>query len=351
MAAESEPISRMFLLALTFGLCACASWILTGGVRRYAASFRMLDHPNARSSHSAPTPRGGGIAFVTVFTAGLLAFWSAGLCPTSLAAILLGAGLPVAAIGLLDDRFAVAARWRFSLHTLACGWALWAMNGIPPVPVFGVLFDLGWVGTAGALVYLVWMVNLFNFMDGIDGIASLEAITVAVGGAWCWWLATGTSTWSVPVAFAFCVLGFLIWNYPPAKIFMGDAGSGFIGAILGVLSLWSAQNAQQVFWCWFVLLGAFMVDSTTSLVRRVYRGEQFSEAHRSHAYQYASRKYHSHRQVSLFFAAINIFWLLPISTLVALGKLDGALGVVIAYLPLVWLAFKFKAGARAEQEV
>jgi Fuc2NAc and GlcNAc transferase len=326
------------------------TFLLTGAMRRYALSARMIDIPNARSSHTRPTPRGGGVAIVASFT--LLAAWRAasGPVPLVFAGILTGA-LLVACVGYLDDRATLAAPWRLLAHAIASVWVLIVLGGIPPAPAFGMSFDLGWAGLALAAVYLVWMINLYNFMDGIDGIASVEAITVSVAGALCWWLATGSPLWSLPVIFAGCVAGFLGWNYPPAKIFMGDAGSGFIGMIIGAWSLWSAQQATYLFWCWFILIGCFMVDATTTLVRRTRRGEKFHEAHRSHAYQYASRKHSSHQKVSLAIGAINLAWLLPIALLVATRMLDGALGTVIAYAPLIYLAFHYKAGDRAGQEV
>jgi Fuc2NAc and GlcNAc transferase len=232
---------------------------------------------------------------------------------------------------------------------VAAIFSLWLMNGIPPVPVLGFAIDLGWFGLALAATYLVWLVNLFNFMDGIDAIASVEAITVSLSGALCWWLATGTPLWFLPFALAACTTGFLVWNYPPAKIFMGDVGSCFIGMVLGGMSLWSAQVATQVFWSWFILFGCFMVDATTTLVRRVRRGERFSAAHRSHAYQYAARRLGSHRTVPLAVGVINVAWLLPLAVVVALNCLDGVVGAFIAYAPLVWLAYHYKAGDRAGQ--
>ena len=336
-------------ITLAVLLGALLSLVLTALVRRYALATKLLDHPNARSSHSIPTPRGGGVAIVASF--GLSSGWLAMLdaVDTSFAMALFGAGGLVALLGFFDDRFQLRAGWRFLGHLVSAVWALWALHGIPPVPLFGHSIDLGWPGLALAAVYLVWMVNLCNFMDGIDGIASIEAITVSLGGAFAWWLATGTSQWCVPILFAACVAGFLVWNYPPARIFMGDAGSGFVGMVLGLFSLWAGRHAPAVFWCWFILLGCFMVDATTTLIRRVRRGERFSEAHRSHAYQFASRLYRSHKRVSLAVGAINLLWLLPIAVLVALGKLDGAVGTIIAYVPLVVLAFRLKAGDRVSQ--
>jgi Fuc2NAc and GlcNAc transferase len=341
-SALQSPLSLAVTLA-PLGLL--AAWWLTARMRRYALAAQLIDHPNERSSHTVPTPRGGGVAIVMSFSLLAVALSTAGGLSPSLLAALLGSGLLVALVGFLDDRAALPARWRFLAHGVASVWALWLMGGIPLVPVFGHDLNLGWFGLALAAAYLVWMVNLCNFMDGID------AISVSLGGALCWWLATGTPQWPVAVVFAACVAGFLAWNYPPARIFMGDAGSGFIGMVLGLFSLWTAQQATQVFWCWFILLGCFMVDATTTLVRRVRRGDKFNEAHRSHAYQYAARKHGSHQRVSLAFGLANVLWLMPIAVLVALRRLDGTLGVAIAYAPLVWLAFRYKAGHRASQEV
>ena len=278
----------------------------------------------------------------------MLAF--AGEIDGSLALALLGAGSIVAVLGFVDDRRPLPARWRFGGHLVAAVWVLYWLGPLPPVPLFGRVLDLGFAALLLSALYLVWSINLFNFMDGIDGIASLEAIAVATGGAVIWWLSQPTGEWWLAVAFAACVGGFLIWNVPPARIFMGDAGSGFLGCVIATLALWSSHTAPHLFWSWFVLGGCFMVDATTTLVRRVRRGEAFNEAHRSHAYQYAARRYGSHKTVSIAFVVITVIWLLPIAIAIAVGRLDGLVGVALAYVPLVVLAFRFKAGDRAAQE-
>ena len=127
---------------------------------------------------------------------------------------------------------------------------------------------------------------------------------------------------------------------------MGDAGSGFLGITLGVLSLQAAWTAPQLLWSWLILLGVFIVDATWTLLRRLFRGDKVYEAHRSHAYQFASRQFGKHLPVTLTVAAINLCWLLPIALVVGSGKLDGLSGVCLAYLPLVVLAVKFKAGEK-----
>jgi Fuc2NAc and GlcNAc transferase len=320
-------------------------------MRRHAISAGLIDEPNARSSHHVPTPRGGGVAIVASFLLLVLGLGLVERLDSSLCIAMLGSGALVATLGFIDDRKHLPARWRFLGHSAAAGWVLAWMGPLPPVPIVGFTIDLGIAAGLLSALYLVWSINLFNFMDGIDGIASLEAISVVLGGALVWWLVQPTGDWPVAILFAACVGGFLCWNFPPARIFMGDAGSGFLGLVVALLALWSSRTAPHLFWSWFILGGCFMVDATTTLVRRVKRGERFHEAHRSHAYQYASRKHGSHKKVSLAFGAANVVWLLPLAALVATGELDGVAGVAIAYAPLVWLAFRYKAGARSEQEI
>ncbi len=296
------------------------------------------------------TPRGGGLAIVISFLVSMLVLGLSGLIEQRLMFASLGGGLLVATLGFMDDRSSLPARWRFLGHLAAGLWVIYWLGDIPLIPILGTAVDLSYVGPVLCLLYLVWMVNLFNFMDGIDGIASVEAITTVLGGALLWWATGSGNGWLAALAFASCVGGFLVWNFPPAKIFMGDAGSGFLGLIVALLSLWCAQATPLLFWSWFILIGCFMVDATTTLVRRVRRGEKFSEAHRAHAYQYAARLRGSHLPVTLAVGLINALWLLPIAALVAFGLLDGLVGLVLAYAPLIWLAFRFKAGDRLSQE-
>ena len=340
-----------FPVLLTLLVLGCAaSWALTSSVRRYALQSGLIDRPNARSSHTIDTPRGGGVAIVASFLGLVVVLLATASVDARLAAALLGSGGVVATLGFIDDRAPIRARWRFLGHLLAAVWVLYWLGPLPPVPLLGTVVDLGFGATALSLLYLVWSINLFNFMDGIDGIASLEAIAVSLGGAFVWWLTQPQGDWPLAVAFAACVAGFLFWNFPPARIFMGDAGSGFLGCVVATLALWSSHTAPHLFWSWFILGGCFMVDATMTLVRRVARGERFSEAHRSHAYQYAARRHGSHKRVSVAFMLVTLLWLLPIAVAVALGRVDGVVGVLVAYAPLVALAWRYKAGDRAGQE-
>ncbi len=322
------------------------SFILTAITRRYAERQRIVDIPNARSSHTIATPRGGGVAIVLSFlcVSPFLGFvqvmeW------TSIFG-LLGASVIVAGVGALDDHGHVAARWRLLAHFLAAIWALVWLGGVPDVQLAGLSVSLGWLGPVLAAGYLVWLLNLYNFMDGIDGIASIQAITTCLSACLLYaGIGEQAMIWA-PLLLAAAVSGFLYWNFPPAKIFMGDAGSGFIGIALGVLSLQAAWVAFPLFWAWLVLLGVFIVDSTFTLVRRLLRGEKLYEAHRSHAYQFASRRHGQHRVVTLAVLAINVLWLLPVAMAIVFLGLDGLLGVGIAYAPLLALAVFYRAGTR-----
>lgn len=325
---------------------AVLAWFLTALLRRYALARSLLDVPNARSSHSLPTPRGGGVAIVVAFLAGLCQAFFFGMgVAVELFYALLGAGLVIALLGFLDDHGHIAARWRLLGHFLAAAWALYWLGGLPPLSVFGGLLQLSWVGNVLAAFYLVWLLNLYNFMDGIDGIASIEAICACLGGALLYALVEAPATANVSLLMLVAaVLGFLIWNFPPARIFMGDAGSGFLGIMMGMFSLQAGWTEPVLFWAWLILLGVFIVDATLTLFRRLLRGERVYEAHRSHAYQYASRRFGSHLPVTMGVAILNLFWLLPLAAFVSLGWLDGLVGVAIAYAPLVVLAWLLGAG-------
>lgn len=322
-----------------------SSLLLTAGLRRYALSKQIIDVPNARSSHSVPTPRGGGVAIVLTFLACLLALVLFGGAQLSVLIGIGGAGAMVALIGFIDDHEHIAARWRLLGHLAAAIWLLFWLDGMAPIDVGGFRLDLQWFGYCVAVLFCVWMLNLYNFMDGIDGIASLEAISVCVAMAVLSTLLDAPQMATLPLLLAAATAGFLFWNFPPAKIFMGDAGSGFLGIVLAGLSLHAAWHSPKLFWCWLIMLGVFVVDATVTLLRRLLRGDKVYNAHRSHAYQFASRHYRGHLPVTLGVLAINVFWLLPVALCVALFGLDGALGLLVAYLPLMLLALHWRAGA------
>jgi Fuc2NAc and GlcNAc transferase len=188
------------------------------------------------------------------------------------------------------------------------------------------------------------MINLFNFMDGIDAIASVETITVSIAAAIILLGAGNASFTYVLLALAAATTGFLIWNWPPAKIFMGDGGSSYIGFALAAVAIATSHGGGINLWSWLILFAVFVVDATVTLVVRMLRRERWHEAHRTHAYQHAARGLGSHLPVSLSTGAINLFWLLPLAWL-ASKRPDSAWWLaIVAILPLVFAVIRLRAG-------
>lgn len=336
-----EPVKAFFLL---LGVALGAA-LMTGRVRRYALC-RLLDMPNARSSHAQPTPRGGGLALVLAFSFALVSLMIAGFLPLPLFLALSGLA-PLAAIGFLDDHGHVPARWRFLIQVAAAVWALAWMGGPDTLTLGGTVYRMGWAGYGFGVLFIVWMLNLFNFMDGIDGIAGGETVTLTLSAAWLMGLAAPAALPAagyVALALAAATAGFLAWNWPPAKIFMGDVGSGVLGYVLAVLALWSAGQNLLSLAVWLILAGVFWVDATLTLLIRMRRGERWYAAHRSHAYQHAAHRSGSHRRVTLGVLAINLAWLLPLAWVAVRFPAWEGLLLALAWLPLGLLAFRLDAG-------
>jgi Fuc2NAc and GlcNAc transferase len=305
-----------------------------------------MDIPNERSSHITPTPRGGGIAFVATSLIGfLLLLLNNALNGTELLALCC-AGSIVAIAGHLDDRQKISgATVRLVLHAISAVILIVGV-GIPSeLALFDRTVNTGIVGSILGVVYLVWLLNLFNFMDGTDGIAASEAIFVALAGAFLsYHVLADASHSAAAVILAASTFGFILYNWSPAKIFMGDVGSGFLGIVIGGLSLIAANQDPELLWVWIILLAVFVSDATVTLIRRLLRKQKPHVAHRSHAYQHLAIRLNSHAKVALLVLAVNIAWLLPIAFLVADKQLAGTTGVIIAYVPLLIAALAFGAG-------
>ncbi len=327
-------------------LVLAASSALTGVMCDYAVKRSLIDIPNARSSHDAPTPRGGGLGFVAAFLLAMLGLFYSDRVPDDLFTALSGSGLLIAGIGYWDDHNHVPAQWRILVHLVAAVWAVTWLGGLGPIPFGSLWLPLGWIGDVIAVFSLVWLLNLFNFMDGIDGIAASEAVFATSSAAGLLLLVdpdqAPAALWLLLLAAA--ALGFLLWNWPPARIFMGDVGSGFLGMMLGMFALYTSMQAGLNVWVWLILLGLFIVDATWTLLRRMSAGERWHEAHCSHAYQRLARAWQSHKKVTLAAWLVNVLWLLPLALLATLWPQKGALCLAVAYMPLLVLAHRLGAG-------
>lgn len=272
---------------------------LTWMVRRIALEREILDHPNKRSSHTIPTPRGGGLAIVIAFYSTLVFYGWNYLDFRLIMALLFG--LPLALVGFLDDIYDLSTLFRLGVQILCSLGALYFLE----VPY------LYWVF---ALLFVVWFINLFNFLDGIDGYLSTEVIFLSFAG----YLFFNNSVWLILGA---AIVGFLPFNWSRASIFMGDVGSTTIGFIIGVLILYDSTTFHKL-GIWLLLTLPFWFDATFTLLRRFFRGEKFMQAHRKHLFQRAVRSGLSHMQVTLLLLSINIF----------------ILGLVLIFHNILWIA-------------
>jgi Fuc2NAc and GlcNAc transferase len=313
------------------------SWLLASRVRLYALD-KLLDIPNERSSHSRPTPRGGGLAIAVTSLGGILlaAMWQ--WISWDLAIALFGGGLMIATVGWIDDHRDLPALTRFAVQFLAAGWAMFWLGGLHSLSLGSIVIPLGPLGTLLGTVGIVWAINLYNFVDGIDGLAAGEAVSTGVIGGLLL-LGTGhIGLAMIALLIASANAGFLPLNWAPAKLFMGDVGSGMLGYLFAVLAIASENAGSVPILLWTLLLGAFVFDATVTLCRRIAQGERWYHAHHSHAYQRMVQAGRSHAQVSATILAINLVlaglaivaWLKPTLFLTAIGT--GTVLLSIIYL-------------------
>ncbi|MDO5609874.1 MAG: lipopolysaccharide biosynthesis protein [Pseudomonadota bacterium] len=304
-----------------------ASWLGTRLARAYALRQQLIDTPDdPRRNHLRATPRGGGIAMVVVMLAACL--WLA--FTDQLAWLWLGLGLAlVGGIGWWDDHRPLAARWRLLVHVIAAG----------SLALAGLGFGWPWWLVLGAFFAAVVLTNIWNFMDGIDGIAASQAMLIAAAIAWL--LAPGVIQ-GFALVVALAVAGFLPWNFPKAKIFMGDVGSGALGYVMA--ALWAMGFAEDVRLGWLLLLpfSAFLIDASLTLLRRILRRERWWQAHSTHSYQLWARRLRSHVPVSLAYASWTAAGIIGACLLAdaSLLRILLAVGIVCLAGVVCWFAIR-----------
>lgn len=291
-----------------------ASVVLTGLLRSYALRRSLLDIPNERSSHVKSTPRGGGLAIVVVVLAVTAWLQQRQALPPTLAHVLFAGGGGVALIGWIDDHRSLGAGLRAAMQLLAAAWAVYSFGGLSEISLGFTRLHLGvTLGSTLAVFAIAWLVNVYNFLDGTDGYAGTQAVCAALAGALLFHLAGQVGPALLCATVVAASAGFLVWNWAPAKIFMGDVGSYFLGFLFGVLALFGEKSASVPGLVWVILLGVFIWDATLTLARRVLSGERWYEAHRSHAYQRLYQLGFSHRRIALLLLAIQMVWLWPLT--------------------------------------
>jgi UDP-N-acetylmuramyl pentapeptide phosphotransferase/UDP-N-acetylglucosamine-1-phosphate transferase len=331
MAAWLAPLTALLVAAAL-----CRRFLERG------SRFHLLDHPNERSLHGTPVPRSGGVAMLGGMVAGgLLLLWFAPAMGGPPWLVIAAAAL-LAAVGLVDDVRDLSPLPRLLVHLLAGGAVVWA--GLAP----GSLAWPGggwplpeWVAAALTLPLVVWMVNLYNFMDGMDGLAGGMALfgfsTLGVLGG----VLDGSGFMAVNFVIAGAAAGFLYWNLPPARIFMGDTGSSLLGFLVAVMGLWGELGGWVPLWATLLLFSPFLVDATYTLMRRMARGECWWRPHRRHLYQRLVQAGWGHRRTLL--AAYGLMTALALSTLGAVlwlpvaGQWSLLLLWVGIYGMLIWM--------------
>lgn len=333
-----------FELAVAAVVSLLVSAVLTGVMRRLAVPLALIDLPNIRSSHHKPTPRGGGAAVVITLLAAVLIAFARGTLSLDVCMALMGGGAAIALIGFLDDRRAQSAKLRIVIHVAAAAWALAWIGGLPALQVGASTVSLGWLGYGLGVLAIVWVLNLFNFMDGIDGIAGSEAAFIAIAAVLLACTGSQSGLAFVTIVLGAACLGFLAWNWPPAKIFMGDVGSGFIGYTIAVLAVAAARDNPIAIWVWLILGAVFFVDATVTFFRRIVRREHVYVAHRNHAYQKLARRWQSHRRVTCVVLSINLLWILPCAWIASRYPHLAAWMLLVSMAPVVVGVILARAG-------
>jgi Fuc2NAc and GlcNAc transferase len=318
--SHGEQVVNSLILA-TFIFSIVLSWFLTSQVRQYALAKNLLDFPNVRSSHTVPTPRGGGIAIVIVLLlSGVMSLFLPNAPIHSLLCLLL-ATLAFGILGWQDDKHDLSASVRFLVQILIASlstvWLLWNLPG----------WSLSFAGIVILLLtilWIVWMANLYNFMDGIDGISAVESIILGVTTSYWFAMSGSISIATICIAVAGAAVGFLRWNWSPAKIFMGDVGSLALGAFFAILAIIGTTS--------------HLADSGVTLLHRMIKREKWWQAHRSHFYQRAVQSGFSHSQVSLAVMVINVIFSV-LASLLILGVLDAISAIVVTMAILTLLMF------------
>jgi UDP-N-acetylmuramyl pentapeptide phosphotransferase/UDP-N-acetylglucosamine-1-phosphate transferase len=305
-------IAMVIVMVLVFAVSALATHRLArAGSRRW-----LLDHPNERSLHQRPTPRSGGLAI----TLGILlgGIGTGILTSVSDQLIWLGIGsLIIVTVSFRDDLSHLHPAIRISVHFLVALMLVFAGFGIDAVELPGMRWQLfPWLATVVTCLYVAWLINLYNFMDGMDGFAGGMAVfgfgTFALLGA-----LHGQAVFAgLSGVVAAAAGGYLLFNFPPARIFMGDAGSSLLGLLVAGLSLWA--SVEEIFPLWIAVLvfSPFIVDATFTLARRLLRRERVWEAHKSHCYQRLVQLGWGHRKTVLW--EYLLMMLCSVSAVVAL---------------------------------
>ncbi len=274
------------------------SFLLTYLIKSYAIKKSLVAEVNERSSHTVPTPHGGGIAIALTWFGGLIYLYMYEMIEPNLFYALM-MGTVISAVSYADDLFELSPKVRLLVQAVVALGGLAALGGLKAINLGFISVENQIVTNLFAFFMIVWFINLYNFLDGIDGYAGSEALFLGIAGL----VLFGGELF---IVLAVSVLGFLFWNWHRAKIFMGDVGSTLLGYTIAIITLYYANQEPTNLWIWITLFGLFWFDATLTLLRRKLNGEKLSLAHRKHAYQRLTQAGWSHSKVTLYALGLNV---------------------------------------------
>jgi Fuc2NAc and GlcNAc transferase len=298
----------------------------------------LLDVPNTRSSHKDPTPNGGGLALVIIILAANLDLVK--VCPEFFFGCLL-----ISTVGLIDDIKPLPVLPRLLAQVLSVGLAVILLPST--APIIGIP-----IGIIKVILFFsgVWFINIYNFMDGIDGLAGGYANVAAVGFLFCLRTTVQVEPWSMEIytQLVYITIPFLIFNWNPAKIFMGDTGSTFLGFLFFCLGIRGLQFGNYFIYSFIIIMSFFWIDASTTLGRRILRKQQIFKGHKEHAFHKAAAIF-GHWKVSCFIICTTLFWLNPMARLAVIKPKLGVLVTIIAVLPVMAIVLSFKPGSPIDE--
>ena len=307
---------------------------------RLALRLRVHAVPNYRSLHPEITPRGAGIVVAAANLVAVLAGYRLGLIHYQSVLIFFSGGLFVTLVGFADDRFDLPAVSRLLVQIAAAIWMLYWFGGMPELGFGEIIVDLGWLGNILAVLAMVWFFNLFNFMDGIDGMATSGTLYVTGAATLILLINNNHELALLSALICAAAAGFIYFNWPPARVFLGDAGSSFFSYTIAALILGSLWGDGVSLWTWLILLGYFVVDTTVTLLTRLVTVRKWYRAHRSHAYQNLARIWGDHLKMVRLVLLIELFWLFPLAMLSIWMHEIAPWLTAVAFLPIVVFAVR-----------
>lgn len=308
--------------------------------KKFAIHYFIVATPNERTLHMAAIPVGGGIAIFLGWTLAVsLLVWVDTLNLSTVLGLVVG-GSFMSALGLIDDARDLSVRLKLLAQIGGTIWCLYWFGGVLPFDKLGLAINLGWIGYPAACIVILWFINLFNFMDGADGMLAscMSFIGISMGSFLM--LEGDYQNAALLYSLSAASLGFLVFNWPPASMFMGDAGSIFFGLLVPMLIIYTLSDHSGLFWIWVIICGYVLTDTTTTLILRLIYVRPFLDAHRQHAYQSLAYRSGDHRQVNVTVIAIQVLWLLPIASLAYWFNVYGAIFSFLALAPIAIFSAK-----------